>query len=146
MIVVVLLIAISATFVVVNLDRGSDKVAELEARRFAELLEQARDESILSGRAHAVAVNAAANSYEFMRHQEEWIPIDDDDMFRRRRIPEDLNVSLQLSGGPGGPDMLVVDGLGEITPFELSIRGESRVYTVSLDVNQNLAVTDAPPD
>jgi len=144
--VVVVLIAISASFVVVNLDRDVDRIAEQEARRFALLVEQARDESILSGRPYAVQVDPDDNSYTFLKHDSTWAPVENDDIFRRRELPPDLRVSFatQNQGEPGSRDLLVIEGLGEITPFELTVRGERRAYTVSIGESQDVRVRETP--
>jgi len=140
--VVVVLIAVSVTFAVVNLQRDADQVAELEARRFALLVAQARDESILSGRPYAVEVSPADNTYRFLVHRSEWTRVDDDDVFRTRRIPADIEVSFTLEAGPDAGDLLVIEGLGEISMFTLSLRGDSREYTVAIDENRELAVRE----
>ncbi|MFZ0488499.1 MAG: GspH/FimT family pseudopilin [Arenicellales bacterium] len=142
--VVLALIAISVTFVVLNLQRDTDGVAELEARRFAGLIEQARNESILSGRPYAVKVDTDRKTYTFLEHQKEWSAVKGDDVFRPRSFPQDLNVSLETTGSPGAGDLLVIEGLGEITPFVLTIRGKSRLYKVSIDEGQNVIVSSAP--
>jgi len=140
--VVVVLIAISASFVILNLQRDVDQVAEREARRFALLVAQARDESILSGRPYAVEVNTADHWYRFFVFQSDWVAVDNDDVFRRRRIPEDLQVAFEVQEGPEAKGRLMIEGLGEITPFELSLRGDSRTYTVSLVEDQEVVVTE----
>lgn len=142
--VVVVLIAITATFAVVNLQRDVNQIAELEARRFAQLIEQARDESILSGRPYAVEVTPDDNSYRFLVHRSGWVAVEDDDIFRPRRIPPDLTVSFATQGAPDTQNLLVIDGLGEISAFELSLRGDTRGYTVRLDDNRQVVVTETP--
>lgn len=144
--VVVILIAVSATYAVVRLDRSSDDIAELEARRFARLVEHARDESILSGRPFAVQVDPVARSYTFLHHVREWTPVEDDDVFRRRVLPEDLELDFESSSDPGSGGLLVIEGLGVITPFVFTVRGDSRTYRVSVDEAHNIVValeTDA---
>lgn len=146
MMVVVALIAISATFAVINLDRNNDDVAQLEARRFAQLVEHARDESILSGRPYAVQVDPVARSYTFLQFGGEWTQVDNDDVFRRRELPVDLDMSFETPSDPGAGGLLVIEGLGVITPFVLTVRGDTRTYKVSVDEAQNVIVareTDA---
>lgn len=178
---VVLLIAISATFVVLNLERDTDALAHLETERFARLIEQAREESIVSGRAYAVSVAPDQHYYEFLQYRRSekdgndgegeadqgagtasgeavdtgsegddadgaWVPVEDDHIFRRREIPVDLNVIFQLLEGSGKSGLLVVDGLGEITPFNFMIEGDSRVYAARLDDSLNVTVSDVTPD
>lgn len=140
-IVVVVLIAISVSYVLVRLERDPDAVAELEAKRFASLVAQARDESILSGRPYAVEVDSKLRAYTFLQHGEEWAPVTDDEVFRARRVPSDLDIALNVLDGPESSGLLLIEGLGEISPFELKIGGDERVYTVSIDESQNLSVT-----
>lgn len=153
MIVVVLLIAVSATFVLINLERDTDAVARLECERFARLIEQARDESTISGRPYAVSVYPERHYYEFLQYdsgdqgETAWSPVGDrDSIFRRREIPSDLNVIFQLLGGGGDSGLLIVEGLGDITPFNFMIEGDSRVYAVRLDQGRNVAVSDVTPE
>lgn len=139
--VVVVLIAISVTFAVVNLERDTDDVAELEARRFAQLIEHARDESILSGRPYAVQVDPIAGGYTFLQYGNEWSEITEDDVFRPREFPPDLGVTFEMPSDPDSGGLLVVEGLGVITPFVLTVRGDTRTYRVSVDEAQNIVVT-----
>jgi len=141
MMVVVVLIAITMTVAVLSLDRSRDDVAELEARRFARLIEHARDESVLSGRPFAVQVDPAAHSYVFLRHGEEWTEMRGDDVFRRREVPEDVGLAFETAGDPGSGGLLVIEGLGVITPFVLTVRGDTRTWRVSVDEAQNIVVT-----
>lgn len=138
--VVVVLIAISATFAVVNLDRNNDDIAELEARRFAQLIEHARDESILSGRPYAVQVDPVERSYTFLQHDEEWTQVRNDDVFRRRELPEDLEMAFETSEDTGADGLLIIEGLGLISPFIFTVRGDTRSYKVSVDEAQNVIV------
>lgn len=139
--VVVVLIAISATFAVINLERDADRIAELEARRFARLIEHARDESILSGRPYALQVDPVDRSYTFLQYQQQWSEVENDDVFRHRSFPEDLEIAFETPDVPGSGNLLVIEGLGVIMPFVLTIRGESSSYKVSIDEAQNVIVT-----
>lgn len=139
--VVVVLIAISATFALVSLDRGNDDVAELEARRFAQLIEHARDESILSGRAYAVQVDPVARSYTFLRYAQEWTQVKNDDVFRRRELPENLEMAFETGSDPESGGLLIIEGLGVIMPFVFTVQGDTRTYRVSVDEAQNVIVT-----
>lgn len=142
--VVMALIAISVTFVLLNLQRDTDGIAKLEARRFAGLIEQARDESILSGHPYAVQVDPRGRTYTFLQHDKQWTEVKNDDVFRQRRFPQDLGISFKTLNGPDSNGLLVIEGLGEITPFILTIRGKSLVYQVSVDNSQNVTIRSEP--
>ena len=140
--VVLVLIGISVTIIGLSLERDRDQVAELEARRFARLLEYLRDESVLSGRTYAVEVDEQAGSYRFLEAGETWTPVSRDDLLRQRLLPEYLSLRLDLpeGGGPQSSQLLVVQALGDVTPFVLTVVGDDYDYTVSLDLSQNLVV------
>ena len=148
--VVVLLIGITVTLIALNLERDIDQVAEQEARRFAALVEHLRDESILTGRLHGIEVDEPERRYKFLRFDKKWLPVEQDDSFRPRVIPDYLNI--QFNAGPNqnaGQDqkdntLVVVDALGEIQPFFLTIIGKDFEYVVNLNSNQNVEVERKP--
>ena len=59
------LIALTATFVGLNIGRSDAKLADLEAKRFVALLNLAQDESIVSGRPLLLTMDTATHSYQF---------------------------------------------------------------------------------
>lgn len=59
------LIALTATFVGLNISRSDAKLADYEARRFVALVNMALDESIMTGRPMLLTLDAAAGSYRF---------------------------------------------------------------------------------
>ena len=145
---VVVLIAITVTLVSVNLERDVDRVAALEANRFAQLLEQVRDESVLTGRSYAVDVNEASMEYSFLTYDEKWIPVKEVDFLRPRRFPEPLSIRMELfsAGGQNAAGYLMIQGLGEITPFRLEVTGDRFSHSVRLDDSANLIVEQQEVD
>lgn len=133
--VVVVLIALTVTMVGLNLDRDVDQVAQLEARRFAKLLSHLQDESILSGKAYAIAVDEQDKKYSFLESPGEWTPVVGDDVLRDRYFPDYLRVRFEVLQSP--PDdrsgLLIVESSGDITPFELIVFGERYRQIVTLD-------------
>lgn len=138
--VVVLLIGVSVTVIVVNLERDIDQVAEQEARRFATLVEHLRDESILTGRLHGIEIDEPERRYQFLRFDKEWMPVEQDDSFRPRVIPDYLDVQLNAGQEQDGNTLVVVDALGEIQPFFVTIIGRDFEYVVNLNSRQNVEV------
>ena len=59
------LIALTATFVGLNIGRSDARIVDLEAKRFVALLNMAQDESIITGRPILLTVDAATHSYQF---------------------------------------------------------------------------------
>lgn len=142
MMVVIVLIGLSVTIITVSLERDIDNVAELEARRFAALLEYLRDESIVSGRTYAVEVDELARSYRFLTPGETWRPVERDHVLRARSLPEYLKLRFQLleAAQEDAVSLLVVQGSGEITPFEFIVLGEDADFVVSVDAALNMMV------
>lgn len=146
--VVVLLITLTVTLVSLNLDRDLDQVAHLEAQRFAKLVEHVREESILTGRIFAIEVDESKKSYRFMESGEEWEPVKGDDILRIRLFPEYLSVKFDALQGGDGDDrgLLIVQSLGDVTPFQLVVYGDDYLHVVKLDDSFNVIVHQVARD
>ena len=140
--VVVILIVLTVSLVGVNLARDLDQVAELEANRFASLVEHVRDESILSGKIYAIEVDEGQKTYQFLESSQGWQPVARDDVLRQRHFPEYLSIRFDIlqQQKPDRTGFLVVEGLGEITPFRLAVEGEKYMHVVALDDSLNVRV------
>lgn len=146
--VVVILISLTVTLVSINLDRDLDQVARQEALRFAKLLEHVREESILTGKIYAIQVDENDKTYRFMESGEEWTPVKGDDLLRKRLFPEYLSVrfdALQVQE-EGEAALLIVQGLGDVTPFELVVSGDDFLHVVKLDDDFNVVVDKVARD
>ncbi len=114
---VVGLIALTATFVGLNVGRSDAKLADLEAKRFIALLNLAQDESIVSGRPILLTIDAATHFYQFAPLDVPPIFLSDaereeesvagraaytgyspqaDSFFKPRHIPERVKISFSL--------------------------------------------------
>lgn len=146
--VVVVLIALTVSLVGLTFDRDVDQVAALEARRFAQLIEHIRDESILSGKIYAIEVDEQAKTYGFLESAGEWAPVRQDDILRQRRFPEYLTIRFEVlqTGDEGSQSLLVVQSSGEITPFQLTVAGEKFINVVSLDDSLDILVNQVSRD
>lgn len=140
LLVVVALIGLVLTYVVIHIERDLDQVAELEAQRFKALIEYARDESLLSGKPYAIEFDESKSGYRFLTTGTAWQEIDNDQVLRPRRLPEGIQAQLALLDAVKGQHLIVVDGLGTITPFTLSLRGDTREYRVTTDAAQNITI------
>lgn len=130
---------------------GRDSEVEDQSRRFWGVLRQAREESELQGL--DVGVQLTPTTYEFLRFDQRntvWTPIEYDQLYAPRKLPEGLRFRVWLDGrevvikppparkirkepkdedGDGKPDIdrsqappqIVVAASGEIMPFELQI-------------------------
>ena len=146
--VVVVLIALTVTLVGLNLNRDLDQIAGLEADRFAKLLEHLRDESVLTGKSYAIEVDEQKKIYRFLESSEKWLPVKDYDLLRPRRFPEFLAVKMDVfrKGENDSAGLLIVQGLGEITPFRLTLAGDEYLHIVKLDDSFNVMVEQVDPD
>ena len=140
LLVVIALVGITVTLVVINIERDPGQIAQLEAERFRSLVKHAQDESLLSGRPYAVEVDEAKRSYRFLEPDTPWRVITKDDVLRERTLPEGLQLRLDVKEtGPGANGhLVVVDGLGLITPFVVTISSENNQYQVTVDTGQNV--------
>lgn len=142
--VVVVLIALTVSLIGVNLGRDLDQIAELEANRFAKLVEHVRDESILSGKVYAIEVDEKQKTYQFqfLASAQEWRPVARDDVLRQRHFPEYLAIRFDIlqRQTTDRPGLLVVQGLGDITPFRLAVTGDKYRHVVTLDESLNIRV------
>lgn len=146
--VVVVLIALTVTLVSVNLDRDRDQIARNEAFRFAKLIQHIREESILTGKVYAVEVDEHNKTYRFMESGEEWTPVSHDDLLRKRLFPEYLSIKFDALQGTSedGPGLLIVHGLGDISPFQLVVSGDDYLHVVKLDDAFNVIVEQVARD
>lgn len=124
------LIALTATFVSLNVGQSDAKLADLEAKRFVALLNLALDESIVTGRPILLEINTGSNSYRFapLDVPEVFVNTDPseqqpgeteadndsgeasarDSFFKQRLIPE--AVTIQFTRLPDTPDQIADAG------------------------------------
>lgn len=115
--------------------------AETEARRIAALSRLAAEEALLTGREYGLRIDD--DRLRFFLFEDEvgqWQPLDEDNTFRPRPLPEDLDFDLVLEGqavmlGQGAeddkesdnddnapePPQLMFFSSGQITPFTLTV-------------------------
>lgn len=127
MLVVILIIGIIVNFVVVKLDTNNPQdELRTEATRFTSLMELASEEALLRSRLIGIAIKE--DSYQFLlRTEMGWEPIAED-IFRDRKLPENIHFRLateevsesMLKSKKDTPDIVLLSS-GEITPFELVI-------------------------
>ncbi len=130
MLVVILIIGIIINFIVVKIDANNplDQL-KAEARRFTSLTELATEEALL--RSALIGIAIEEHSYQFLLFTEsDWEPIQED-IFRERKLPEDIHLRLviedvmesMLTQENDTPDIILLPS-GEITPFELEISSQ----------------------
>ena len=160
--VVIVIIGVIVTFAVLSFGvLGGDREAEQEARRLSAILAQVREEAALQGRDLGLRLEPTA--YEFMSLEPRrggWEVIADDDLMRRRELPDGLRMRLWLESREvlleqpraearkkvetPTPQVIVL-GSGEIVPFDLEIarEGGGTRWRVAATLQGEL-VTDSP--
>lgn len=123
--VVLVIIGIMINYAVLSFGNNSkaDQL-ETEATRFKSLLEVASEEALL--RSSIMGIDILEDGYAFLRLEEgEWQPTDDN-LFRDRKLPDDMRLTL-ITGQPPGdaeekrtPEIILLNS-GELTPFDLKI-------------------------
>lgn len=122
---------------------GKDRQVEDQTRRFWAVMQQAREEAELEGLDTGVFVSTAG--YEFVRldpRLNEWAPIEDDQLYAKRELPEGLKFrawidahevvlkpevvdwKLKEAQKKFAPQILVLSS-GDIIPFELRIERDN---------------------
>jgi type II secretion system protein H len=145
--VVVVLISISVTMLVANIDPGTDDLAELEARRLASMIEQLKDEAIIRATPFAIVFDADRRQYRFLVAKEGWVPVQNDDLLVTRHLPEPLRLEYdQQALFYEDLPMLQVDTIGGVSPFSVIVKGGNTRYRVYLNESQHVAVEEKPSD
>lgn len=147
---VIVIIGILASFAVLSIRTGDrSKELAVEARRLAAIMELARDQAVM--RSEELAIEFDESGYRFLRLQppeeqkaptgseqsisgkstarETWEPIKDDRVLRRRKLPDGMQIAVEIDdvaltidrkGGGGGPMVFLLSS-GEMTPFTATL-------------------------
>lgn len=132
--------------------RGFDRELDREGRRIAALLELAGEEAVLQSR--EFGVEFLADGYLFHVYEpveRTWRPLEGDAQFRRRELPEGLEVTLyaegrraQLRDEPADtprPQVMVMSS-GELTAFRVELsRGERARITLEAEPVGEVEIT-----
>jgi general secretion pathway protein H len=162
--VVVAIVAIVVSVVLLSIGLlGNNSDLDTEARRLTSLVGEAQDEAMLEGREFGVEFMHGA--YRFVEYDpltEHWVEVVDDDMFRLRRLPDNLefeltleNRKVQLKEEPAAIDdpgnakdedkmrnsdltqryqpHVMIFSSGDATPFQLAIRRMNSDQSVVLE-------------
>ncbi len=138
LLVVISLVGLVVTLVVLRIERDAGQLAQLEAERFYALVTHVQDESLLSGRPYAVEVDEANGSYRFLKPGQPWQVITNDDVLRSRQVPEGVKLHMEMQQLNTIGRMVVIDGLGLVTPFVLTISGGAKEFEVFSDTGQTV--------
>jgi general secretion pathway protein H len=128
--VVVIIIGVVISFAVLSIN-SDDQTLEEETRRLQALIDLTGQEAVLQSKELALQFNE--HGYEFLAlgDDNKWQPIADDEILRRRTLPDTVAVDyepegqkLTLKGADeeATPPRIYFLSSGEMTPFRLTLR------------------------
>ncbi len=94
--VVVIIIAIMVSLIGIRINRDNDRIARLEAKRFIAIVNEVRDEAVLTGRVYALQFNQSERSYQFYKNPSNWTQITEDRLFKPRQLPEGIDMEVTV--------------------------------------------------
>jgi general secretion pathway protein H len=129
LVVVMLLLAIMAGMIVVNLNPSDPADVRQEAERLALLIQAAQQEAILQG--HVYAITLERRGYHFLRLNQKGAlaRVSQDEVLRARELPGDMRISaVEVDGKLQGetPGIVLLPS-GQLPVFTITLRkGTSR--------------------
>ena len=142
-IVVVAIIAVMVAFVGVSMGGDGDRMANLEAKRFQAIVNEVRDEAILSGESFILMIDERSHSYQFEGARGQKNPNASEGLLRLRQLEAGVELQWDVFERIDEDDdikpRVLITPLGEITPFSTSFLGEDNTYLVFIDKNGQLA-------
>jgi len=139
--VVVVIIGLMVALLTINLSKDLDRLAGLEAERFQLIVDEVRDEAIISGDSFLLYIEPKNRSYYFDAARQGRINTNDGGLLDRRVLQEGLNVDwdvLEYVDDESTTDKVLISPLGEITPFNARFIGEEREYRVFINDDNQL--------
>lgn len=94
--VVMVLIALTTSIVVLSFRHDVSQTVEYEANRFAALIGQMCEESVVQGKVFAVTSEEPSSYLFTVLTEKGWTVISDDDLFRARRLPDGITIQFKL--------------------------------------------------
>jgi general secretion pathway protein H len=135
--VVVVIIAVMSVAVSLSLGGTSDRTARLQANRFIAVVNEVRDEAIISGQDYALIVEENAQTYSFSAVSGNAPAPVIDALFKIRSIDPSVEVQWKVfdvfEDDKEATPKALISSLGEITPFEMSFGGKKASFTVFLN-------------
>lgn len=142
--VVVIIIAVMSVAIASSLNGNSDRAARLQASRFMAVVDEVRDEAIISGDNFALIVDDNAGTYRFESMNSQASTADT--LLKSRLVDKKVTLDWEVyevfeSDGKIEARVLITS-LGEITPFEARFKGTELSYTVLVNQEGQLERVD----
>lgn len=101
--VVMMIIGIITSFAMLSVNLNQSTILEDEVNRLRSLTLMASEEAVLKG--NEMAVEMHTNGYRFLMLMQsdeawQWVPVENDKLFRQRCFPPGLDMQLELEGEP----------------------------------------------
>lgn len=141
---VILIIGIIVSFASLSIGQNSSRIVQEEVERLHGLIQLAGEEAVLQGR--EIALEFDRDRYQFLElGGDGWQPIEEDKMFRKRPLPETVELELTLEGVETNfedkqklPRIFILSS-GELTPFNLILSiDEGEKYSLQGEFNGKL--------
>lgn len=141
-IIVCVLIGVISSLAIANLVVTNDSVARAEAVKFVKYIDYLKEESLLSGKQMAIAIDgsgrgfgndsgksSARSGYRFYVYTKAWVEIEDP-LLSPSIYPEKIEIIWSVSSGDS--DRIIVDPMGMVSDFFVSFIGKNRRFDVAL--------------
>jgi general secretion pathway protein H len=149
---VIVIIGIIVSFANLSIGQNTSRIVQDEAERLHGLIQLAGEEAVLQGR--ELALEFDRHRYQFLEFGSEGFkPVEEDQMFRERELPDAVEFELLLEGAPTKFDdkknlpKIYILSSGELTPFEMTLKtDEGEEYSLSGQFNGKLALKRVEED
>ena len=130
----------------VKISRDVDRLARLEAKRFHVIVNEVRDESILTGDSFLLMINDKFHQYEFQAVRTDRQLAVDNGLLKQRSLEPGVSLNWdvfeQFEENDGQVRKVLITPLGEITPFEARFVGGDFEYIVFVNEENQLQQRD----
>ena len=119
----------------INLKPNIDRLARLEASRFLAVVNEVRDEAIISGESFFLVVDSKAFAYRFEGVRADRNASQDEGLFRVRVVRDGVELDWEVFDQFEDEDgklvkRVLITPLGEISSFDAQFKGEEYDYHV----------------
>lgn len=148
--VVVAIIGTMVLVIGVSMSRDSDRLAKLESQRFHAIVNEVRDEAIISGESYFLIVDEDSGSYRFQAARSDRANPSDEGLLKARRLEQGVAlrwdvfdlIEEDFNDSDVEPKVLITP-LGEITPFETKFIGDEMTYEIFINDENQLSRRDS---
>lgn len=143
-VLVILGITISFTVLSFGLKSPEDDLKE-QGLRLAALMQLAAEESILLSQ--ELALQFESEQYYFLSlKNNKWLEIKNDPIFRRRTLPDNMQVELSVEGSDISNEENSIERIyfyssGEASPFSLTLRIQDAAFSYQLNGDSQAMIT-----